>query len=179
MKKLILAFALFAGAATTVSNVAQAQIHVNINIGSQPLWGPTGYDYARYYYLPDVGAYYSVADKQFVYNEGGRWVFGASLPGRYGNFDLYNGYKVVINDDKPWLRNNTYATKYRSYRGRHGQMAIRDSRDNRYFENPNHPHHNEWHGNGNNNNGNNGRNDHNNRNGYNNNNNGQRPRGGR
>ncbi len=143
MKKLLLAFALFAGAVTT-STVSRAQIHVSLNIGNQPLWGPTGYDYARYYYLPDVDAYYSVADQQFVYNEGGRWVFRPSLPGRYSNYDLYNGYKVVVNDANPWMRNNVYSSKYRSYRGRHGQAAIRDSRDNRYWANPGHPHHSEW-----------------------------------
>jgi hypothetical protein len=148
MKKLFLAFALFAGAVTTTT-VSHAQISVSFNIGRQPLWGPTGYDYARYYYLPDVDAYYSVADQQFVYNEGGRWVFRPSLPGRYRNFDLYNGYKVVVNDANPWMRNNVYATKYRSYRGRRGQAVIRDSRDQRYYEIANHPHHNEWRGNGN------------------------------
>jgi len=33
---------------------AKAQLNVNVNIGSQPLWGPTGYDHVNYYYLPGV-----------------------------------------------------------------------------------------------------------------------------
>lgn len=46
---------------TAVSGVnAQIRISINANIVSQPVWGPTGYDYARYYYLPDIDAYYSI-----------------------------------------------------------------------------------------------------------------------
>ncbi len=143
MKKLLLAFALFAGAATTATT-SQAQVRVSFNIGSQPLWGPTGYDYAEYYYLPDVDAYYNVSNQQFIYQDGGRWGYHTSLPGRYRNYDLYNGYKVVINDRDPWLRHSTYYNQYRGYRGRHGQAFIRDSRDNRYWENANHPYHSRW-----------------------------------
>jgi hypothetical protein len=46
---------------------AKAQLNVNVNIGSQPLWGPTGYEHVDYYYLPDVESYYYVPQKQFVY----------------------------------------------------------------------------------------------------------------
>lgn len=143
MKKLLLAFALFAGAAT-ITTASQAQVRVSFNIGSQPLWGPTGYDYAEYYYLPDVDAYYNVGTQQFIYQDGGRWGNYNSLPGRYRNYDLYNGYKVVINERDPWLRHSNYYNQYRGYRGRHGQSFIRDSRDNRYWENPNHPSHSRW-----------------------------------
>ncbi len=143
MKKIFLAFALFAGTAS-VSTITHAQIRVSFNIGNQPLWGPTGYDNVQYYYLPDIDAYYSVDRQQFIYNERGQWVFRPSLPPRYGNYDLYNGYKVVVNERDPWLRNSTYARQYRQYRGRRGQAVIRDSRDNRYWENANHPHHSEW-----------------------------------
>ncbi|PSL46512.1 hypothetical protein CLV51_103492 [Chitinophaga niastensis] len=114
-----------------------AQVRVNINIGSQPVWGPTGYDYAQYYYMPDIDAYYYIPDRQFVYLEGNRWVFGASLPSRY-NYDLYRGYKVVINDPRPYLRPDIYRERYGRYRGWYGrQPVIRDSRDERYYGNDN------------------------------------------
>ncbi len=145
MKKIFLAFALFAAAAAT-TNIAKAQVSVNFNIGRQPLWGPTGYDNADYYYLPDVDAYYNVMDQQFVYMDGGQWVYRNSLPYQYRNYDLYHGYKVVINDRNPWMRNDYYRRQYYGYRGRHGQSFIRDSRDNRYWANPNHPYHNRWNG---------------------------------
>ncbi len=37
---------------------SQAQVSVQINIGDQPEWGPTGYDHVDYYYLPDYDIYY-------------------------------------------------------------------------------------------------------------------------
>lgn len=61
-----------------------------------------------YYYLPDIQAYYYVPQRQFIYQEGGRWVFAASLPDRCRSYDLYRGYKVVVNEPRPYLRNDVY-----------------------------------------------------------------------
>lgn len=131
---------------------ANAQVNISFNIGSQPAWGPTGYDRADYYYIPDADAYYDVNSRVYVYQYGGRWTRGAYLPGRYRNMDMYNVHKVVINDRDPWLRNDRYRSQYRSYAGRHDQVVIRDSRDQKYWQNPGHPRYNEWkrgHGNDN------------------------------
>jgi len=127
-------------------NKTNAQVDVHFNIGVQPVWGPTGYDYARYYYMPDMDAYYDVAARVYMFNEGGRWIERRELPPMYRNFDLYHGYKVVINDPNPWMHHDRYRKQYYQFRGRHDQEVIRDSRDHRYWENPGHPHHNEWHG---------------------------------
>src|ERR1035437_5208553 len=121
-----------------------AQISVNFNIGVQPIWGPTGYDYAEYYYFPDIDCYYYVPQHRFYYFEGGNWIYGSSLPSRYGYFNLYNSYKVVVNERDPWQHNDTYRQKYASYKGRHDQHPIRDSRDSKYFVNPSHPQHNDY-----------------------------------
>src|ERR1035437_616432 len=121
-----------------------AQISVNFNIGVQPIWGPTGYDYAEYYYFPDIDCYYYVPQHRFYYFEGGNWIYGSSLPSRYGYFNLYNSYKVVVNERDPWQHNDTYRQKYASYKGRHDQQPIRDSRDSKYFVNPSHPQHNTY-----------------------------------
>ncbi|MFI5138090.1 MAG: hypothetical protein ACHQIM_09695 [Sphingobacteriales bacterium] len=114
--------------------MAGAQIHfsVGVNIGLQPAWGPVGYDHADYYYLPDIGAYYDVPAHQYIYFENNVWVHRAYLPVRYRNYDLYHGYKAVINERNPWERHNVYRDRYAGYRGRHDQGVIRDSRDNRY-----------------------------------------------
>jgi len=129
MKKILLISAI---ALSAFSYQAKSQVSVHINIGRQPVWGPVGYDYVDYYYLPDMDVYYDVPRGLFVYYDYGRWNFAASLPERYGRYDLYHSYKVVINDRDPWLRNSYYRSHYRSYRGRY-QPVIRDSRDNRYF----------------------------------------------
>ena len=120
----------------TMSSVfsSNAQVSVNINIGSQPMWGPVGYDAVQYYYLPDVQAYYYVPTHQFVYFSGNNWVFAANLPGRYRNYDLYSGYKVVINEPRPYLHYRTHRVQYARYCGYRGhQMAIRDCREPKYY----------------------------------------------
>ncbi len=111
---------------------AEAQVSVHINIGRQPLWGPVGYDYAHYYYLPDIDVFYDVPRGLFVYFSGGRWLFSTSLPYRYHNYNLYNSYKVVINDRDPWMRHRYYYDHYREYRGHH-QHVWRDSHDQHYW----------------------------------------------
>ena len=127
-----------------LANISNAQIDVNINLGSQPVWGPTGYDYVEYYYLPDIEAYYNVPQQRYYYYEKGNWIYKSSLPSRYSNYDFYNSYKVVINDREPWHNNKTHKEKYSSYKGRHDQQLIRDSKDSKYFAIKNHPEHKKW-----------------------------------
>jgi hypothetical protein len=122
---------------------AQVGVHLNLNLGSQPIWGPTGNDYVENYYLPDIEAYYNVPQHRFYYNEGGRWISRASLPARF-HYDLYNSHKVVVNEREPWLNHATYRDKYASFKGAHDQQPIRDSHDSKYFVNAKHPEHNNW-----------------------------------
>ncbi len=98
MKKLLFTVMLLSGlVALAPRTEAQVRVGVNINIGDQPPWRPAGYDYVDYYYLPDIECYYYVPRHQFIYLSNGRWVFSASLPYYYRNYDLYGGYKVVVN----------------------------------------------------------------------------------
>ncbi len=142
MKRFMLIAAVVVSVLTAAS--AHAQVSVNVNIGTQPVWGPTGYDHVDYYYMPDIGAYYYVPKQQYVYREGNNWIFRKTLPPQYKNFDVYKSYKVVINEKKPWLRDEEYGRKYESYKNRHGQEVIRDSHDSRYFVNKSHPEHDKW-----------------------------------
>ena len=112
---------------------AQVRVSINANIGRQPVWGPAGYDYAQYYYLPDIDVYYDIQSTNFIYQDCGRWVTAAALPVRYHNYNLYSGYKVVVNDQRPYMHHEYYRNKYAGYRNYHGrQVVIRDSRDKRY-----------------------------------------------
>ena len=100
---------------------AQAQISVNLNVGTPPQWGPSGYSNARYYYLPDVEAYYDVQKSNFIYISGNSWVRRSQLPQHYRNYDLYNGYKVVMTDyrgNAPYTYYKQHKVKYKKgYRG--------------------------------------------------------------
>ena len=65
MKKLffILSFGLIVG--MFPAGKAEAQVRININIDMQPAWGPSGYDYAEYYYIPEINIYYDVLSRMF------------------------------------------------------------------------------------------------------------------
>jgi hypothetical protein len=132
--------------AVLLSSTAGAQVRINLgfNVERQPVWGPTGYDHAEYYYLPDIEAYYNVPQHKYYYQERGRWIGRSTLPARYRNFDLYHSYKVVVNEPTPYRNHAIYRDKYASFKGRHDQEVIRDSRDSKYYVNPNHPEHNNW-----------------------------------
>lgn len=140
MKKIIFAAALIVSCFTAKFSQAQIHISLGLNIGSQPDWGPVGYDHAEYYYMPDIDTYYDVNAHQYVYFENNVWVHRTTLPPRYANYDLYHGYKAVVNEPTPWVHADVIRRKYVSYRGHHDQVVIRDSKDVKYK--------NHWHDNG-------------------------------
>jgi len=144
MKKTILAAALLFSSLAMQTTDAQVRISLGLNIGTQPAWGPVGYDHVEYYYMPDIDAFYYVPRQQYIYMSRGRWVFTTILPPRFSNYDFNTGYKVVVNESQPYYNAQMYRTKYASYRGRHDQEIIRNSRDSRYFENRGHPEYNNW-----------------------------------
>jgi len=121
LKLILFAAALFVG------GVMHAQVSVNVHIGTPPQWGPAGYSDARYYYLPDVEAYYDINNSRFIYYDGRAWIHRTYLPARYRNYDLYNGYKVVMTDyrgNRPYQYHKSYKVKYaKGYRG-HAQKNI-------------------------------------------------------
>jgi hypothetical protein len=132
MKKIIFAAAILFSCLLVKSAGAQIHLSVGINIGNQPEWGPTGYDHADYYYMPDIDSYYDVNAHQYVYFNNNSWIHSESLPPRYANYDVYHGYKVVVNQRTPWMHNDDMRKKYAGYKGRRDQAVIRDSRDNKY-----------------------------------------------
>ena len=145
LKLIIAGIILFASA-----NTMQAQVSVNVNIGSPPAWGPAGYSAVDYYYLPDIQAYYDIRATQFIYFGGGKWIRSRNLPNQYRNYNLYNGYKVVLNDyhgSRPYSNFKTHKAKYyKGYKGK-PQKSISSSRSNNNKV---------YKSNGNNGNGNNG-----------------------
>lgn len=102
-----------------VSSLIQAQ--VSVNVSPPPAWGPAGYSNVKYYYLPDVQAYYDVPSSQFIYVKNGKWFRSRYLPGNFKNYDLYNGYKVVLNDYRGshpyYYFKNHKAKYYKGYKG--------------------------------------------------------------
>lgn len=106
-----------------ITGETMAQVKVNVHPGSPPMWGPVGYSDVRYYYLPEAEAYYDIRTSNFIYLSEGKWVHRKYLGGRNRNYDLYNGYKVVLNDyhgSEPYSHFKDHIKKYpRQYRGEH------------------------------------------------------------
>lgn len=132
MRKLIIMSVLFFGC---FAYKASAQVSVNINIGDQPDWGPYGYDRVQYYYLPDIDVYYDVMSRTYTYFDGRYWVTSTYLPYAYRNYDLYRGYKVVLNYSRPWLRNSYNRNYYARYRNHYDQRNLRDYRTSPAYSN--------------------------------------------
>lgn len=111
----------------------KAQVGISINIGQQPQWGPVSHDYVEYYYMPEYDLYYSAPQSQFIYLKGNKWVRVNSLPAHYSHVNLYNTYKVVINEPRPYLKHAYYSNHYKEYKVKHSkQVLIRDSKDPKY-----------------------------------------------
>ena len=78
-----------------------AQIGVSININSHPSYDReyehhNHYEDVEYYYYPEIEAYFDVRSSVYIYFDQGRWVRSRNLPRYYSNYDVYRGYKVVI-----------------------------------------------------------------------------------
>lgn len=140
MKKFILLFAILTSG--LLSQTTFAQVTFKVNISSQPMWGPVGYEYVEYYYLPDIEVYYNVSSHRYVYFANNRWISSSYLPHRYANYDVYNSRKVVINEHKPYMHHKDNKYRYNNQSYQHSNRgSIRDSHDERYFQNKNHPEH--------------------------------------
>jgi hypothetical protein len=115
MKKIILG--LLAGVITLAISTTEtkAQVNVSVQIGA---WNPPPeYTGVNYYYLPDVESYYYVPTHQYVYLDGGQWVFRPALPPRYASYDIRSGYKVAVNRPRAYTYYNVDRTRYARYKG--------------------------------------------------------------
>ncbi len=103
------------------SNSLQAQVLVHIKDYSPPAWGPAGFSKVEYYYLPDIETYYDLKNSQFIHLKNRKWIRSRNLPAHYSNYDLYNGYKVVLKDyhgSKPYNQFKHDKIKYqKGYKG--------------------------------------------------------------
>jgi len=107
------------GLAIAMAGIMQAQVSINVNIGARPAWGPVVEAEVRYYYLPEVDAYYDLNSSMFIYLYGGHWIHRHHLPVRYRNYDLYHGRKVVVYDyrgNSPYAHCKYHVKNYRSGR---------------------------------------------------------------
>ena len=112
MKKvtnLLLGIALMIGIGT------QAQISVQVNLGTPPVWAPADRVETQYYYLPEVDAYYDVPSERFIYISNGAWIRSVKLPYRYRNYNLRQGKVIYLTDyrgNSPYQYHKKHKIKY-------------------------------------------------------------------
>lgn len=84
---------------------------------TNPGWAPPYYSGVRYYYMPDIEAYYDLSAQEFVYLDGGQWMFSHMLPPMYSGYDLNNGFVVALNFNvfQPWMHHQYYISHYPRY----------------------------------------------------------------
>ena len=72
------------------SNILNAQVSLNLNIGIN--------NTPRYYYLQDIDAFYDTQASMYIYFSNNIWVHARFLPSSYGHYDLKRSHKVIIYD---------------------------------------------------------------------------------
>lgn len=69
----------------------------------------------RYYYYPNLQAYYDTCTERYLYIKEGEWITSEFLPANYRGYCSYNNYYVAINgftEDKPQSMINEHKEKY-------------------------------------------------------------------
>lgn len=104
LRKLFILLGLFLLVATTKSN---AQISFSVGLRFAPAWAPVEYaHHTRYYYLPDLDAYYDAALGGYYFHDqdGDDWFFTRTLPDYFQGFDFYSCPKVELEyfGDRPF-----------------------------------------------------------------------------
>jgi hypothetical protein len=120
MKKLLIytlaIFMAFAGLQTQAYATERATASEIVFKKDPPPWAPAHGKRAkvRYYYLPDLEMYYDLVTGRFAYWGGSGWLFSASLPSRFGSYNLHKGNIVVMDftGANPWNNHKSYKVKY-------------------------------------------------------------------
>ena len=77
-----------------------AQISVNISLGSRPAYHPPQRYYyddnVDYYFLPEIEAYFDNREGVFIYLSSRGWIRSANLPRECGNYDINRGVRFAI-----------------------------------------------------------------------------------
>lgn len=111
----------------------QAQVSVNVNLGTPPLWAPANPVPTQYYYLPDVDMYYDVPAQRFLYVKNGKWVRAERLPSRYSGYNLRNGKVVYLTDysgNTSYVFHNKHKVKYVGKKYQPRQMKTKQNNGN-------------------------------------------------
>ncbi|PWA07448.1 hypothetical protein [Flavobacterium psychrotolerans] len=76
---------------------------------------PSNYTEVRYYYFPNLQAYFDTKAGLYIYQEDGAWVTSESIAPNYRGYSINNGTYVMLKGytgDEPYLLLNEHKLKY-------------------------------------------------------------------
>jgi hypothetical protein len=98
----IAGFTLLVGVSATAQTALTTDIQSQIAADeSLPVLG------VRYYYYPNLDAYFDSEENLYLYEQGGQYVKAKEIPSGYRGYSLYNKVRVAITDydgDKPYTK---------------------------------------------------------------------------
>ncbi|MGA9637065.1 hypothetical protein [Flavobacterium sp.] len=117
------------------SSAMQAQVSVNLNIGTRSAWRPAPVQTAvDFYYIPEVRAYYDNHAGLYVYYSSNNWVRSRYLPTQYRNVNIDACHRVALNGyrgNRPYEHySNHRAPQQVAYRA--PQQVVYVERDHHY-----------------------------------------------
>jgi hypothetical protein len=102
---------------TMLSGFGTSSLQAQVVRYTNPVWAPAYYPGVRYYYIPDIEAYYDLSNQDFVYLDEGQWLFSYGLPPMYAGFDLFDAFVIALDVDvfQPWMHHQFYVSNYPRY----------------------------------------------------------------
>lgn len=80
-----------------IALTGNAQTAEKRNISGQ-LIDPATNCVLRYYYFPNLEAYYDTQKNVYHYHEDGKWITAEEIPAGYRGYSLYNKVNIIIKD---------------------------------------------------------------------------------
>lgn len=80
-----------------------------------PLVDPVTNCQMRYYYFPNIEAYFDTQKRIYFFKQDGAWVTAEEIPDGYRGYSIYNKINVIINDyddDEPCQFIEKHRKKY-------------------------------------------------------------------
>ena len=68
------------------------------NIKEVPIYNSINHCQLRYYYYPNLDAYFDTQKKIFYFKEKGDWKTAEQIPNGYRGYSMYNNYSLFITD---------------------------------------------------------------------------------
>jgi hypothetical protein len=110
---------------------ANAQVSINVNIGSRPTWCESYNDEVEYVYYPEIETYYHINAGVFIYFGSHGWIRSRQLPEYCDGYDYRNAYRVAID-----YRGSCPYTYFNVHKKRYYRENCRNYREEYY--NPRH-----------------------------------------